>query len=96
MASMGDKPFSAHQASKTIKQKNQETYSASGFPTPSYTEKDKSGKRPSSQGSKLTFGKAISAVKSAADIVGLDGEFGFQNTFGSIKGMGRMNSKKKK
>ncbi len=38
----------------------------------------------------MTMGKAWSAVKWGADAVGLDGKMGFQNSFGSIKGMGKV------
>jgi len=52
-------------------------------------------KTPQFKGESMTMSKAKRAVTYAADAVGLDGKPGFQNTFGSIKGMGKMKSKKK-
>lgn len=80
----------AEQGSERRQQAGQVMWKATPLPsaTPAST-------TPPKEGSKLTMQKAKSMVTAAADAVGLDGKFGFQNSFNSIKGMGKIKDKKK-
>lgn len=80
--------FAAADALKAQKAKNQAAVTGAGQ---SYTHKDSS--QPSKPipkvgdgSSDLTFKKVGNMLQTAADYAGLDGSFGFQNSFGTIKG----------
>lgn len=95
MPTKDNRPFSAHGAAQTIRKKQASDRSAAGMPATSYTQKQTpQPSRPQGNGGKLTFGKIGRAITAAADTIGLDLKPGFQNTFGSVKGVGKMKSKK--
>ena len=80
-------PFSIQGAAQNIRKRSQDNQNAAGVSAkPSITKKTPT---PTSQPS-MTAAKAWSAVKAGADTIGLDGKFGFQNTFNSIKGIGKI------
>lgn len=96
MADKKNTPFSAFEAARKIREYQSKTDEASGMSSPTYTQKEKlkPTSTPYDTSGDLTMGKVASMAKTAADVVGLDGSFGFQNSFGSIKGMGKTKKKK--
>ena len=93
-------PFSVFEAAKNIKErkaKNQGAGSTTGSGAssmPNYTQKKTpQPSSPQSAGRSARLSDVGKAISAGADYVGLDGKLGFQNSFGTIKGIGKKKGK---